>query len=174
MFDQAGEPDHATSDLRTAAQALVAVDTDVATDDELMSTVLGIESARRLLDAAECTALAELNARNSTDLAEGMRTNRWLAHHAGIPAGVASARVKVGRHLRSVLPDVAKQLAEGRMVASHRGCNTRQGVGSIEELPTHEGDLRPCLHEYHPLTASVPRSMSCSAPAATSPRSLRR
>jgi hypothetical protein len=119
MFDLAGESDHTTSELRAAAQALVAVDTTAATDTELMSTVLGIEAARRLLDAAQCAALAELDARGSTDLAEGMRTDRWLAHHAELPASVASARVKVGRSLRSTLPDVAEQLAEGRIGFEH-------------------------------------------------------
>ena len=59
-------------------------------------------------------------------------------------------------------------------VASHQRCNSGTGVGSFSKLSTHEGDLRPCLHEYRPQKPSAPRSTSCSARAATSLRSWRR
>jgi len=39
------------------------------------------------------------------------------------------------------------------VVASYRRCNSGVGVGSFSKLPAHEGDLRPCLHEYRPTEA---------------------
>src|SRR5215218_9973863 len=52
-------------------------------------------------------------------------------------------------------------------VASGLRCKRATGVGSLEELTTHEGDLHPWLHEYRPPRPSVRRSTSCSRPAAS-------
>src|SRR6266545_6664879 len=47
-------------------------------------------------------------------------------------------------------------------VASGLRCKRATGVGSLEELTTHEGDLHPWQHEQRPPRPSVLRSMSCS------------
>jgi protein SCO1/2 len=53
------------------------------------------------------------------------------------------------------------------VVASELRCKRATGVGSLEELTTHEGDLHPWHHEYRPPRPSAPRSTSCSRPTAS-------
>jgi hypothetical protein len=106
------------------------LDAPTADDDELVASALLIERARRALDAASTRVLGELDARGTTDWAEGMRTPRWLAHHAGTSAASASARVKVGRALRSTLHDVGHLFDQGRIGFDHAkaiadACNPR-------------------------------------------------
>jgi hypothetical protein len=106
------------------------LDAPTADDDDLMDAALLIERARRVLDAASARVLGELNARGTTDLTEGMRTPRWLAHHAGLSAATASARVKVARVLRSTLGDVADLFDRGQLGFDHAkaladACNPR-------------------------------------------------
>ena len=95
------------------------LDAPTADDDELMAAALLIERARRTLDAASARVLGELDARGTTDRAEGMRTPRWLAHHAGLSAASAAARVKVGRALRTTLRDVGPLFDRGRIGFDH-------------------------------------------------------
>src|SRR6266540_6504057 len=52
-------------------------------------------------------------------------------------------------------------------VASELRCKRATGVGSLEELTTHEGDLHPWQHEYRPPRPSAPRSTSCSRATAS-------
>jgi transposase len=52
-------------------------------------------------------------------------------------------------------------------VASELRCKRATGVGSLEELTTHEGDPHPWQHEYRPPRPSAPRSTSCSRPTAS-------
>jgi hypothetical protein len=106
------------------------LDAPTADDDELMAAALEIERARRTLDAASARVLGELDARGTTDWAEGMRTPRWLAHHAGISAASAAARVKVGRALRTTMPEVGELFDQGRIGFDHAkaladACNPR-------------------------------------------------
>ena len=95
------------------------LDAQTADDDELMAAALLIERARRTLDAASARVLGELDARGTTDRAEGMRTPRWLAHHAGLSAASAAASVKVGRALRTTLRDVGPLFDRGRIGFDH-------------------------------------------------------
>ena len=97
---------------------------------KLMAAALLIERARRALDAASTRVLGELDARGTTDVRQGMRTPRWLAHHAGLSAASASARVKVARVLRSTLGDVADLFDRGLLGFDHAkaladACNPR-------------------------------------------------
>lgn len=106
------------------------LDAPTADDDELMAAALLIERARRALDAASTRVLGELDARGTTDVRQGMRTPRWLAHHAGLSAASASARVKVARVLRSTLGDVADLFDRGLLGFDHAkaladACNPR-------------------------------------------------
>ncbi|MFN7151414.1 MAG: DUF222 domain-containing protein [Microthrixaceae bacterium] len=106
------------------------VDVEVASDLELMDAALQLERTRRELDAASVKVLAELDARGATDLHDGMRTPRWLAHHAELPASVASARVGVARTLRNALPEIGQDLAQGHIGFEHAkvladACNPR-------------------------------------------------
>jgi hypothetical protein len=106
------------------------LDAPTLDDDELMAAALLIERARRALDAASTRVLGELEARGTTDLRHGMRTPRWLAHHAGLSEASASARVKVARTLRSSLGEVADLFDQGRIGFDHAkaladACNPR-------------------------------------------------
>jgi hypothetical protein len=60
---------------------------------------------------------------------------------------------------------MGERSAELLGVPSGLRCKRATGVGSLEELTTHEGDLHPWHHEYRPPRPSAPRSMSCSPPA---------
>ncbi len=73
-----------------------------------MDAALQIEQARRALDAASSQILGELDARGATDSACGMRTARWLAHHAEISGATAASRVKVARRFRGALREAGQ------------------------------------------------------------------
>jgi hypothetical protein len=116
MFDD-GEADI----LRTAIDALgTFARTDVAGSDEdhLCEAAVGLERARRFLDAAQCHVLGELEARNVTDRSFGQRTSSWLAHHAGLPSGVARQRVRVAAKLRRLEP-LDERLTAGQVGFDH-------------------------------------------------------
>lgn len=66
---------------------------------QLRQVTLQIEALRRVLDATEHHALAELDRRRHTDLRRGASTSKWLAHHAHLPAGVARARLSLANRL---------------------------------------------------------------------------
>lgn len=119
MFEQVGQPDPSVTELTAIARALAASSPASAADDDLMATVAGLERARRLLDAAESAALAELDARDATDAAVGLSTSAWLAHTAELPAAVARSRLRVGVKLRRVLPEVAEMFADGNIGFDH-------------------------------------------------------
>ncbi len=115
---------------RSLGEWATGLDTTTAGDDELMAAALLIERARRTLDAASARVLGELDARGATDLTEGLRTPRWLAHHAGLSAASAAARVKVGRALRRTLAGVAPLFDRGELSFDHAkaladACNPR-------------------------------------------------
>lgn len=84
-----------------------------------MDAVLQIEQARRALDAASSQILGELDERGATDIAFGMRTARWLAHHAGVSGATATSRVKVARRLHGPLRDVSDRFDEEKFSFDH-------------------------------------------------------
>ncbi len=140
MFDLSGESDSAVRDLTAAARALAASSPATVGDDDLMATVAGLEHARRLLDAAECAALAELDARDATDAVLGLSTHAWLAHETELPSAVARSRVRVGVKLRRALPEVAAMFADGRIGFDHArvladATNPRNQVGFAAAAP---------------------------------------
>ena len=101
--------------LKTAASmSFKSCDEQIACD-----TVLTLEEIRRFLDATECHAIAELEARSVTDRDFGLRTSPWLASRAGLPPGVAKSRVKTARTLDRLLPDVDQALTTGAISFEH-------------------------------------------------------
>jgi len=140
MFEPIGEPDNTVHDLTAAASALATSSPATVGDDDLMATVAGLEHARRLLDAAECSMLAELDARDATDAVLGLSTHAWLAHDAELPTPLARSRVRVGVKLRRTLPEIAAMFAEGRIGFDHArvladACNPRNQVGFAAAAP---------------------------------------
>ena len=123
MFDTdvlEGDPNGtAPTDPLVRLRDAVDIPADSSTDRELMDAALALESARRTLDAASVRVLGELDARSATDLDCGMRTPRWLAHHAQLPAARSSSRVRSARVLHAHLPEVATALDEGRITFDH-------------------------------------------------------
>ncbi len=105
--------------LTESAGKAAGADPQLASDDELFDTVLGLEQIRRRVDAAEAHALAELEARGSTDIEFGLRTATWLAREAKLPRNCASTRVTVANQLRVHLDETDEQLADGRVSAAH-------------------------------------------------------
>lgn len=125
MFDQLDGRDAGDLDLPADPQWLAG-----AADEELLDAALRLERARRRLDAASTALLAEIDVRGATEVAEGMRTPRWLAHHAELPAATAAARVRAARALRLELAEVGELLAAGRIGLDHArvladACNPR-------------------------------------------------
>ena len=94
-------------------------DLSTASDDELLAVALGLETARRHLDATALHALAELDVRRVTDTKEGLITGSWLANEAQLPTGASRARVKLALKLRVSLPEVDAALSEGRISFEH-------------------------------------------------------
>jgi hypothetical protein len=88
---------------------------------QLRALTLQLEQLRRVLDATEHHALAELHRRRHTDLRRGAATSKWLAHRAHLPAGVARARLALATRLAEdpALESVARALDAGHIGAEH-------------------------------------------------------
>ncbi len=98
---------------------IVGCDPAAASDLELAEHAAAIEHRRTVLDAEQAVVLAELEARKATDRHFGLGTAAWLAHHAGLPPGVARTRVRVAWKLRRHFPTIADALASGRISWEH-------------------------------------------------------
>ena len=111
MFDWLG--------LNETACKVAGLDVGVGSDDDLCTAAVEIERVRGLLDAAQGSVLAELDARGVCDRDHGLRTNTWLARQCGLARGTATARLRVGQTLRAHLPATAARLASGDISWDH-------------------------------------------------------
>ena len=102
-----------------ALERAAAADASAVDERELAVAVLQLEQARRFLDAASCHALAELDARGTTDRCFGLKTSPWLAHRAKMPSGKATHRLATAKRLRRSLPTVDEHLTAGRIGFDH-------------------------------------------------------
>jgi hypothetical protein len=125
MFDHVA----LTEQGRKAAGA----DASLCSDDELLEVVLGLEEARRLIDAAEGHALAELEARKVCDTEFGASTRSWLAREAKLPSVVARNRVKTGVALAGPLRSVDVALIDGRIGFDHARVLADAASGRVAE-----------------------------------------
>jgi hypothetical protein len=98
---------------------------------QLRGLTVQLEQLRRVLDATEVHALAELDRRRHTDLRRGAATSKWLADRAQLPAGVARARLSLARRLGQdpTLSPVADSLDAGRIGSDH----ARVLAGAVNE-----------------------------------------
>lgn len=135
MFDRSEQHDDPTSPAATAAALLVscvgaaddsvtvaaALPVEVLDGAQLRQLTLQMEHLRRVLDAAEHHALAELDRRRHTDLRCGAATSKWLAHSASLPAGVARARLALAKRLADDpdLAPVADAVDRGQIGTDH-------------------------------------------------------
>ena len=118
-------------------------------DDALLEGVRTLEHCRRLLDAAELRALAQLDVNGTCDARFGMRTAAWLAHECDLPAGVAKRRVRCATTLREQLPATAEALAAGEIGFDHADAITRAANPRIVD------DIAGLEHE---LLAPIPHA----------------
>ncbi len=110
------------TDLAPTISALGAAserDVTALRDADLQSTVVQLEAARRLIDAASLRALAELDRRGTSDVDRGLHTGAWLAEATGVPAGVARSRVRLARDLTCGLPEALDALGVTRLGEHH-------------------------------------------------------
>jgi hypothetical protein len=128
MFD----PVALTEQSRKAADA----DASLCSDEELLDAVLGLEEARRLIDAAEGHALAQLEARGVCDAGFGSSTRSWLAREAKLPSVVARNRVKTGVALSGPLRAVDEALVDGRIGFDHARVLADAASGRVAEEVT--------------------------------------
>jgi hypothetical protein len=110
---------------------------------QLRDLALQLEQLRRVLDATEHHALAELDRRRHTELHRGAATSKWLAHGAHLPAGVARARLSLAKRLAQdpALQPVARALDLGHVSADH----ARVLAGAINER--NAASLAPALED---------------------------
>ncbi|MFM7065178.1 MAG: DUF222 domain-containing protein, partial [Actinomycetes bacterium] len=104
--------------LSESAGKAAAFDVAGASDDELLAMVPLLEQARRAVDAALGSSLAELDVRGTTDERFGHRTANWFANAVGCPRSEAKRRVQVGRRLAR-LEVVRAALADGDVSFEH-------------------------------------------------------
>lgn len=145
MFDHSEQYEDAASPAATAAALLVscvgaaddsvtvaaALPVAVLDGPQLRQLTLQMEHLRRVLDAAEHHALAELDRRRHTDLRRGAATSKWLAHAASLPAGVARARLGLARRLAEdpALAPVLDAVDRGQIGTDH----ARVLAGAVNE-----------------------------------------
>lgn len=115
----------------TAVGATAALSVDSLDGAELRAVTVQLEQLRRVLDATEHHALAELDRRRHTDLRRGASTSKWLAREARLPVGVARGRLALARRLAddAALAPVASALDGGRIGSDH----ARVLAGAVNE-----------------------------------------
>lgn len=115
----------------TAVGAAAALSVDSLDGAELRAVTVQLEQLRRVLDATEHHALAELDRRRHTDLRRGASTSKWLAREARLPVGVARGRLALARRLAddAALAPVAGALDGGRIGSDH----ARVFAGAVNE-----------------------------------------
>jgi hypothetical protein len=86
--------------------------------ETLRYATLQLERVRRATDSAESHTLHQLDELRETDLTAGHATSRWLAHRAGLPAGIARRRLALANRL-AALPSVDAALCEGTIGVDH-------------------------------------------------------
>jgi len=150
MFDHDGEVDPGGPAAAGAAAASAVLSTvasipaGVLGDDELAAVTLGLEQARRFLDAAELACLGELDRRGTTEVRFGQRTVAWLAHEAKLPRSVAGARVRTARTVTGggALAPVGDALARGEVGFDHaRVLAGAANARNVDELAGVTGEL---------------------------------
>jgi hypothetical protein len=105
----------------TAVTVAAGMPVDALDGSQLRGLTVQLEQLRRVLDATEVHALAELDRRRHTDLRRGAATSKWLADQAQLPAGVARGRLSLARRLGQdpALAPVAESLDAGRIGSDH-------------------------------------------------------
>jgi hypothetical protein len=101
-----------------AAGGLAKLDVGGLGSDRLQEVLVGVERARRQVDAAALHVAGELDSRGTTDIEHGLATGRWLAREALLPGKAANATVRDGRRLRG-FPNVDEALTDGRIGIDH-------------------------------------------------------
>lgn len=131
--------DAAHSSVRFAA----AVPVDTLDGAQLRDLTLQLEQVRRLLDATEHHALAELDRRRHTDLRRGAATSKWLADGASLPGGVARSRLSLANRLATdpAMAPVARALDGARIGSDH----ARVLAGALNER--NQDALAPVLDD---------------------------
>ena len=94
-------------------------DTRELAPGELVEVAEGIEQLQRYLDAAWVNVLAQIDADDVTDERFGLRTARWLEHHAVVPPAAANRRVRIARRVHEWLPHTLRSLGAGRIGEPH-------------------------------------------------------
>lgn len=105
-------------ELVERSRKAAAVNASACSDDDLLDGVAAIEAARRALDAAECSVVAELEARDVCDRRFGHRTRDWLGAEHLLAKSEAGRACRVARGLRN-LDVVSAALAEGQITLEH-------------------------------------------------------
>ena len=95
------------------------IDATLLDGDELTGSLLELEDARRLIDAAVGHLLAELEHRDQCVDEHGLQTASWFARETRTPIGPARRRVRVAVLLRHQLPVVDEALADARISFAH-------------------------------------------------------
>ena len=108
-----------TDSLHDSARQVAGVDVRSCTDGELLDAVAVLAAARDLIETAEAHVLSELDARGSTDIADGMRTVAWAARATGGARGPICGRLKVGRALRDPFDEIDRALCDGALTFDH-------------------------------------------------------
>ena len=97
---------------------MLSFDVAALSDDELVDLVPVLEQARRAVESALGSSLAELDVRGTTDERFGHRTAHWFSLTVNCSVGDARRRVGVGRRLRR-LELVADAFADGSVSFDH-------------------------------------------------------
>ena len=98
--------------------AVLSFEVAALSDDELVDLVPVLEQARRAVESALGSSLAELDVRGTTDERFGHRTAHWFSLTVNCSVGDARRRVGVGRRLRR-LDLVADAFADGSVSFDH-------------------------------------------------------
>jgi hypothetical protein len=109
---------------------------------EIKSELAVIADRRRMMDSRELGLLAELDARGTTIVEDGLRTFSWLGLETQIPRRVASGRVSNAVLLRDTYPLLTEALRDGRINGHHVQAICREStVRTTERLVSVQQQL---------------------------------
>ncbi|MGH8574782.1 MAG: DUF222 domain-containing protein, partial [Gammaproteobacteria bacterium] len=117
-------------ELRSAVEALAAVDPDELGDVELSALLVEVSRQRDRLDGV-CLRLTAAQDRRAAWKADGAQSQKqWLAEHCRLSLGQASQQAETARRL-AVLPQTARAVADGTLGMGH----AKVAAAAARDLP---------------------------------------
>jgi hypothetical protein len=105
--------------LGDALVALIDSDPRLESDDELRDRVLQLAQLRSVIDRLDAESLHQLDARQVTEIEDGLKATSWVASTVQVPKHVVGRRLDVAQTLRQHFPIIEEAWRAGTLNSDH-------------------------------------------------------